>query len=122
LIGEKKRDILKMIFKLQGEECILNAYNDSYDVIIRGKLYVGYNDSNKISLYLDNYVGSIDLEKGILYDMLMDGTPIEQEYYFEGRVYQREDDQLIGRDGHVIAYLDTEWVWLVDYKTEGVLV
>jgi hypothetical protein len=125
-----------MIFSLQAEECTMTPYQDGYDVIIRGKLYFGQHEflegKNILFLYRDDdEVGYINLDSYTLYDMDMNGNRLKQEYYYEGRIYERQDDQLIS-NGHVIAYLDTStttsdsdtnkglnWVWLVDYTKEG---
>lgn len=112
-----------MNFTLQCEECTMTPYADGYDVIIRGKLYFGFKEGEKLILYKDDdEVGFIMNNE--LYNMTMDGTPIEQEYYFEGRFYKRNDEQLMSNCGkYVIAYLENnEWVWLVDYTKEGKLI
>ena len=111
----------------------MSPYEDGYDVIIRGKLYFGQHEfvegKNILFLYRDeNEVGYINLDSYTLYDMDMNGNRLSQEYYYEGRIYERQGDQLIS-NGHVIAYLDTSdtssdtnglnWVWLVDYTKEG---
>ena len=115
-----------MTFTLQAEECSMMPYQDGFDVIIRGKMYFGeYSEQNKNILYLyrgDDEVGRIDLDTYTLYDMDMNGNPIPQEYYYEGRVYIRKDDQLLNKNGDVIAYLEgsMDWVWLIDYMKEGI--
>ena len=116
-----------MMFTLQCEECRMMPYQDGFDVIIRSKIYYGEKVDNKLYLYReDDEVGHIDLDTYTLYDMDMNGNPIPQEYYYEGRVYIRRDDQLFNKNGDVIAYISTDstsstmdWVWLVDYTTEG---
>ena len=120
-----------MNFTLQCEECFMNPYQGGYDIIIRGKMYFGEQVGNILYLYKgEDEVGYIDLATYTLYEMDMNGDPIQQEYYYEGRVYIRNNDQLLNKNGDVIAYQDTTssetsssetsyWVWLVDYTKEG---
>jgi|LauGreStaDraftv2_3_1035109.scaffolds.fasta_scaffold32916_2 hypothetical protein len=113
-------------FTLQAEECTITPYHNGFDVFIRSKIYYGEQVDNKLYLYRDDdEVGHIDLDTYTLYDMDMNGNPIPQEYYYEGRVYIRRDDQILNKNGEVIAYLEgsmMDWVWLVDYTKEGVSV